>query len=138
MAFPAHFGASGSSYVVRPELTTTAVKPRIVEVVANGHTLLGSIRTAGEKVVIDDEKITIPSRQEQVRRWGMVKFKLLDGEDVSEEEIKPRSWAELSAQELTNLVAGFSDGELSEFRVWAHKQADGGNEAAATVLSALG
>ncbi|MCY3595544.1 MAG: hypothetical protein OXH01_09965 [Bacteroidetes bacterium] len=115
---------------------STKTKPRVAEVVVSGHTLCGSIREAGERVVIDDDSVSIPSRKEQVRRWGMVRVRLVDPDGVR--EVKPRSWSELSAQELSNVVAGFSDGELAEFRVWAHKAAEDGNEAAATVLSVLG
>ena len=112
--------------------------PRIVEVVASGHTLLGSIRSPGEKVLVEDSAFVVPSFEDQVARWGMVKIREVSADAPGVSEPKPRSWDDMSVSELSNLAAGFSDSELGEFRVWAHKAADGGNEAAATVLNALG
>ena len=112
--------------------------PRIVEVVASGHTLLGSVRTAGERVLIDDMDVRIPSHHEQVRRWGQVRLRLLSGEPAeSVESEQPRRWDDLSADELGELAAGLSEGALDEFRVWAYKAADSGSEAATAVLRAL-
>lgn len=113
---------------------------RVVEILRDGLTVLGTVRLAGQRVEVPQD-FYIPSPQDQVRRWGHLKCRVLGDEDFETSDAggaEDRDWSELSANDLGELAAGFSDSELARFRAWAEESAAGGNEAAVVVLDALG
>ena len=119
---------------------------KIVEILVTGHTLQGSVRVVGERVKVPDSYTVAPKR-DQVRRWGVVKVREVveetssptETEESPHEDVETsRPWGDLSASELGDLAAGFSDEELVRFRVWAQEAAAEGNEAAVTILDAIG
>ena len=124
---------------------------RKVKVVGHAITLAGAVRVAGEVVEVTDDKVRIPPRDEQLRRWGHIKLvEVSPTEQVKVPESAPapevsetvedapeerKGWAAMDDQSLLEAAAGMGEQEMDDFIAWANS--DEGTEAGLTVAKAM-